>query len=158
MCPEDWPSVKQIYWEGIATGDASFETSIPEWHVWDKNHLLDCRLVVRMANKIIAWSALSPVSERCIYGGVAEVSIYVAQDSRGKGIATSLLKALIKDSEKKGFWTLQAGIFPENKASINLHLKCGFVQVGLRKKLGKLNGIWRDVILLERRSDKVGIE
>ena len=158
MHSKHWLSVKRIYQEGIDTGVATFEVNTPEWQIWDKNHLPDCRLVVQVGNRIIAWAALSPVSDRCVYGGVAEVSIYVAQNSRSKGVASSLLKALIEESEKSGIWTLQAGIFPENIASIKLHLKCGFVQVGIRKKLGKLNGIWRDVVLLERRSDRVGIE
>lgn len=155
---EHWPFVRQIYQEGIRTGDATFETSVPEWKIWDNNHLSECRLVFRMGNKIVAWAALSPVSDRCVYGGVAEVSIYVAQKARGRGIASALLEALIKESEKSGIWTLQAGIFPENIASLRLHLKCGFREVGLRKNLGKLNGIWRDVLLLERRSNRVGIK
>jgi len=156
--PEDWRHVREIYEEGIESGDATFETQVPAWDEWDKLHLSYCRLVVRQNSKILAWAALSPISERCIYGGVAEVSIYVSQNWRSKGIGTLLLNALIKESEKKGIWILQAGIFPENKASVKLHLKCGFREVGVREKLGKHKGVWRDVLYLERRSRCVGID
>jgi L-amino acid N-acyltransferase YncA len=155
---EDWMQVREIYAQGIATGVATFETQVPEWEEWNKLHFSYCRLVVRQNNKILAWAALSPISERCIYGGVAEVSIYVSQNWRSKGIGTLLLKALITESENKGIWTLQASIFPENKNSLNLHLKCGFRIIGVRKKLGKHKGVWRDVLFLERRSRRVGID
>jgi phosphinothricin acetyltransferase len=157
LYPADWDQVRKIFAEGIETGDATFETKVPEWDDWHKSHLSACRLVVRNDNKVIAWAALSPVSERCVYGGVAEVSIYVSREAQGKGVGKTLLSALIAESEKKNIWTLQAGIFPENKASLKLHLKCGFREVGLREKLGQLDGLWRDVILLERRSRKAGI-
>lgn len=150
----DWPEVKRIYQEGIATGHATFETKAPTWKVWDRSHLKDCRLVYDEHSKILGFAALSPVSERCVYGGVAEVMVYVAESARGKGVGTKLLDALSEASENKGFWTLQAGIFPENKDSIRLHQRAGFRVVGVREKLGKMNGRWRDVLLLERRSGK----
>jgi phosphinothricin acetyltransferase len=152
MQAADWPAVRAIYEEGIATGQATFETAPPERSEWDQNHLPAPRLVTRRDNVVAGWAALSPVSERCVYGGVAEVSIYVAQAHRGRGLGKALLRELIKRSEAAGIWTLQAGIFPENEASIGLHLANGFRLVGKRERLGLLNGVWRDVILLERRS------
>ena len=152
MQTNDWPQVKTIYEEGIATKNATFETSVPEWDDWNKEHLKHCRFVARNGHHIVGWAALSPVSGRCIYGGVAEVSVYIASEVQGKGIGKQLLSKLIEESEKNDIWTLQAGIFPENQASIGLHKKLGFREVGFRDKIGKLDGIWRDVILLERRS------
>ena len=155
MTETDWPQVRLIYEQGIATGQATFETEVPDWRSWNSNHLHECRLVAREVNQMIGWAALSPVSGRCVYGGVAEVSVYVAGVLRGQGIGTVLLQSLVAASEESGLWTLEAGIFPENLASITMHEKCGFERVGLRKRLGRLNGIWRDVLLLERRSELI---
>jgi L-amino acid N-acyltransferase YncA len=157
MEEEDWPAVAQILREGIATGNATFETTVPEWEEWDRAHLRDCRLVARAGDRIVGWAALSPVSNRCVYGGVAEVSVYVAARAWGQGIGTLLLRALVEASEGAGIWTLQAGIFPENVASIRLHEACGFRKVGIRERLGQMDGVWRDVVLLERRSHTVGV-
>jgi L-amino acid N-acyltransferase YncA len=155
--PEDWPTVRAIYEEGIATGNATFETQVPVWEDWDASHLRDCRLVARRGGHIVGWGALSPVSGRCVYAGVAEVSVYVAAAARGQGIGKRLLQALIEVSERQGIWTLQAGVFPENEASIALHESCGFREVGARARIGQLRGVWRDVVLLERRSEVVGV-
>ena len=152
MRPEDWPAVREIYSQGIATRLATFETAPPEWPEWDRGHLPAPRLVMRLGDDVAGWAALSPVSQRCVYGGVAEVSIYVAQEHRGQGLGKALLQELVARSESQGIWTLQAGIFPENEASIRLHLACGFRMVGTRERLGQLEGVWRDVALLERRS------
>jgi phosphinothricin acetyltransferase len=156
MKDDDWPQVCEIYREGIATGHATFETEVPPWEKWDSGHLRECRLLARDSHRILGWAALSPVSARRVYGGVMEVSIYVAATARGRGMGKSLLQALVEQSERCGTWTLQAGIFPENVASIALHKSCGFREVGLRERLGKLGGVWRDVLLLERRSQSVG--
>jgi len=153
----DWPVVRSIYLEGIATGNATFETSAPEWEKWDAGHLSTCRFVARSGNEILGWAALTPVSSRCVYAGVAEVSVYVAERARGKKIGASLLRVLIEASEAEGIWTLQAGIFPENTASLTLHQAAGFRSVGRREKIGKLHGQWRDTLLLERRSTKTGL-
>jgi phosphinothricin acetyltransferase len=152
---DDWPSVKTIYEEGIATKNATFETEVPEWNEWDKEHLKTCRIVARNGQSVFGWAALSPVSGRCIYSGVAEVSVYVSSQHRGYGTGKLLLTKLIEKSEKTDIWTLQAGIFPENQTSIGLHKNLGFREVGIREKIGKLDGIWRDVILLERRSKHI---
>jgi len=152
MQKSDWEAVRTIYHEGILTGNATFETGVPEWGIWDKHHFKTCRFVARKNHQIVGWSALSPVSPRAVYQGVAEVSVYITDSAQGIGIGKALLSKLIEESEKKGFWTLQAGIFPENRASIALHLSCGFREVGLRERLGQLNDVWRDVVLLERRS------
>lgn len=152
MREEDWPAVKAIYEEGIATGLATFETEAPSWEAWDEDHLATCRLVARERDQVEGWAALSPVSGRCVYAGVAEISVYVAASARGRGVGKALLSQLIKESEAAGIWTLEAGIFPENKASLALHKACRFRQVGYRERLGQLNGLWRDVILMERRS------
>ena len=157
MRSEDWPAVRNIYSEGIATGNATFETEIPEWAKWDQRHLQDCRLVAQAGERILGWAALSPVSSRRVYSGVAEVSVYAAAETRGRGVGKMLLQLLVTQSERCGMWTLQAGIFPENAASIALHKSCGFREVGLRRKLGQRGGIWRDVLLLERRSLSVGV-
>lgn len=154
----EWEDVRRIYAEGIATGNATFETEPPSWEAWDRAHRPDSRLVARHGDRVLGWAALSPVSGRCVYGGVAEVSVYVAAAARGHGVGRRLLEALVSASEAAGVWTLQAGIFPENWASIALHELCGFRRVGTRERLGRLGGKWRDVALLERRSRRVGVE
>jgi len=157
MEPTDWPGVRTIYLEGIATRNATFETEAPAWERWDAAHLRFARVVAREGQTILGWGALSPVSDRCCYAGVAETSVYIGADHRGRGIGEALLRNMIEASEKHGVWTLQAGIFPENLASVALVKKCGFREVGRRERLGKLDGVWRDVLLLERRSKKVGV-
>jgi L-amino acid N-acyltransferase YncA len=157
MTPADWSAVRAIYEEGIATGHATFETTAPEWEKWDSGHRPECRLVARRNNDVLGWAALSPVSGRCVYAGVAEVSVYVAAAARGLGVGKTLLQTLIDAAEQAGIWTLQAGIFPENTASMALHRACGFREVGRRERLGQMNGVWRDVALLERRSKVVGV-
>jgi L-amino acid N-acyltransferase YncA len=157
MAPADWTAVREIYGEGIATGNATFETELPDWQKWDSAHRADCRLVAEREKRIVGWAALSPVSSRRVYAGVAEVSVYVAASARGNGIGRELLKSLIEESEGRGIWTLQAGIFPENHASVMLHKSLGFRAVGVRHRIGKLGDVWRDVLLLERRSSIVGI-
>ncbi len=157
MTAADWPEVCAIYEAGIATGNATFETSAPTYEAWDRSHLADHRLVARSADDdIVGWAALSPVSDRCAYGGVAENSIYIHHDARGRGVGRVLLDRLISSSEAAGFWTLQTGIFPENVASMALHQRCGFRVIGTRQSIGRLNGVWRDTLLLERRSTTVG--
>ncbi len=152
-----YTSVKEIYELGIVTGNATFETSAPSWEVWDKSHLAASRFVAIDENeKIVGWAALTAVSGRCVYAGVAEVSVYVHSYARGKGVGKKLLEELICESEKENLWTLQAGIFPENIASIKLHEQCGFRQIGYREKIGKMKNVWRDTLLLERRSKVVG--
>jgi phosphinothricin acetyltransferase len=151
----DWLAVRAIYLSGIATGLATFETEAPAWSAWDAAHLQAPRLVMRSAAGVAGWAALSPVSQRCVYGGVAEVSIYLAEAYRGRGLGKQLLAELVRQSEDEGIWTLQAGIFPENEASIAVHLACGFRLVGVRQRLGQLHGVWRDVALLERRSEVI---
>lgn len=156
MKKEDWEQVRDIFIEGINTGNATFETKAPTWEEWDKGHFSVSRLVAREGNDVIGWAALSPISSREAHSGVGEVSIYISERSIGKGIGTKLMEELINSSEMNGFWTLQTNIFPENETSIKLHKKFGFNEVGVRKRLGKLNGVWRDVVLLERRSSVVG--
>jgi L-amino acid N-acyltransferase YncA len=157
MTAGDWPRVGSIYREGIATRQATFEQSEPSWETWDAGHLPMARLVATNAdnNTVIGWAALSRVSARAAYSGVAEVSVYVGGDFRGKGVGSNLLKALILESEKNGIWTLQASMFPENDASLALHKSCGFRVVGTREKIARLDGVWRDTLLLERRSKNV---
>ena len=155
--PSDWEAARAIYLEGIATRNATFETDAPNWPKWDSSHFSFGRRVARENGEILGWAALSPVSDRCCYSGVAEVSVYVDAHQRGRGVGTALLRSVIEASEKQGIWTLQAGIFPENLASLALVRKCGFREVGRRKRLGQLEGIWRDVLLLERRSEIVGL-
>lgn len=159
MRPGDWDAVRAIYLQGIATGNATFEQNAPDWLAWDSAHLQVPRLVVRSAGDqaLGGWAALSPVSGRCVYAGVAEVSVYVAEPVRGQGIGRALLDALVVASEVAGIWMLQAGIFPENTASVALHHRCGFRTVGCRHRLGQMKGVWRDVLLLERRSTVVGV-
>jgi phosphinothricin acetyltransferase len=159
MKPEHWEDVERIHREGIATRAATFETeSEASWEAWSESHLDYARLVAVRDGGVVGWAALSPVSDRCVYGGVAEVSIYVGAEARGGGIGSRLLTALIEESEANGIWTLQAGIFPVNKHSIVLHEKLGFRVVGRRERLGQLDGKWMDVMLLERRSKRVGID
>jgi len=150
-----WEAVSGVFREGIATGEATFETACPDWAEWDASHLTACRFVALAEGRVVGWAALAPVSERCVYGGVAEVSVYVAAAARGAGAGSALLAALVAASEREGLWTLQAGAFPENGVSIALHRKHGFREVGTRERLGKLAGVWRDVVLLERRSPTV---
>jgi phosphinothricin acetyltransferase len=157
VTPYDWPVVRTIYLEGIATGNATFETEAPEWEKWDAAHIATCRLVARLNRQVLGWAALSRASSRCVYSGVAEVSVYVAGAARGRGIGLQLLSGLVTASEQAGIWTLQAGIFPENQASIRLHERCGFRIVGRRERLGQLKETWRDVLLMERRSAVAGI-
>ncbi|MDT5263326.1 MAG: hypothetical protein QOC61_2330 [Acidobacteriota bacterium] len=157
MLPGHWESVRAIYVEGLATGHATFETGATDWLRWDASHLSPCRLVALADGGVVAgWAALSPVSARKVYAGVAEVSVYVAEEFRGARVGRKLLEALIEESEAEGLWTLQASIFPENEASVALHRACGFREVGRRERIGQLAGRWRDTILLERRSRAVG--
>jgi phosphinothricin acetyltransferase len=156
MTASDWPEVASVYAHGIATGDATFEEEVPTWRAWDASHLGACRLVFVDDDEVLGWVALSPVSDRCAYQGVAEVSLYVAAGARGRGIGSDLLRRLIECSEAEGIWTLQAGIFPENVSSLGIHHRLGFRTVGTRERLGILNGRWRDVVLLERRSEVAG--
>ena len=156
MRPEDWPQVAAIYQEGIATGNATFENSVPEWAQWDAAHLTSPRLVARAGDKVAGWAALSPVSRRAVYAGVAEVSVYVSKVMQGRGIGRLLLEALVEASEEHGLWTLQAGVFPENARSIAIHKQAGFRVVGTRERLGCMDGAWRNVVLMERRSTRVG--
>ncbi|MBV9957853.1 MAG: N-acetyltransferase [Acidobacteria bacterium] len=158
MNAEDWEQVRVVYLEGIATGHATFETQAPAWEEWDARHLPYSRLVARDGETIKGWAALSPVSSRHVYAGVAEISVYVGANHRGEGVGKALLDALISDSENNGIWSLQAGIFPENSRSITMHKQCGFREVGKRERIGKMNGVWRDTVLLERRSKVVGAD
>ncbi len=163
MRETDAPAVLEIYGEGIATGHATFQDAVPDWADWDEGHLVRPRLIAEDSSGILGWAALSPVSGRCIYAGVAEVSVYVGTAGRGRGLGRRLLAALVTDSEDAGIWTLQAGIFPENVASIELHKRHGFRVVGTRERLGRMDygplaGAWRDVVLMERRSAAVGAE
>jgi phosphinothricin acetyltransferase len=153
----DWPAVRAIYEEGIATRQATFETAAPEWAAWDASRLAAGRLVARRGRTVVGWAALSPVSSRAVYSGVAEVSVYVAAAARGQGVGRLLLNALVEASEAAGIWTLQAGIFPENEASVALHLGCGFRVVGRRERIACHYGVWRDALMLERRSRSVGV-
>ena len=158
MKPSDWEAVKEISEEGIATGNATFQQSAPTWEEWNNSHLQHSRIVAKEDNNILGWAALTPVSGRCVYAGVAEVSVYVTDKARGKGLGKQLLQKLIEESEANGIWTLQAGIFPENRASIKIHEACGFRILGTRERIGKMNGAWRDTILMERRSETVGLD
>lgn len=154
--PGDWDDVARIYAEGIETRLATFETEVPSWQAWDRAHLPEHRLIAREHGRGAGWAALAPVSSRCIYAGVAEVSVYVAAKARGQGVGTALLSALVASSEAGGVWTLEAGILPENEASVRMHERCGFRVVGRRERLGRMDGEWRDVLLLERRSRVAG--
>ena len=152
-----YPQIAAIYLQGIATGVATFQTEATDWEVWDKSHLPNCRIVAFESNQMAGWAALSPVSSRCVYAGVAEVSIYIAENFRGKGVGKYLLSTLIEESETAGLWTLQSSIFSENKASIKLHEQCGFRIIGYREKIGKKGDVWKDNIIMERRSKIVGL-
>jgi phosphinothricin acetyltransferase len=154
--PEHWPEVARIYADGIATGHATFETEVPGWERWDRTHLTEHRFVAQRDGAVVGWTAVSPVSDRCVYGGVVENSVYVDEEARGQGVGRLLLERLIASTEQAGIWTIQTGIFPENEASLRLHERVGFEIVGRRRRLGRLHGVWRDVLLLERRSDTVG--
>lgn len=156
--PSDWTEVRRIYLEGIETGNATFETEAPTWEAWDAAHRADCRLAAREEQGLLGWAAITPVSDRCVYGGVGDLSVYVSRDARGRGVGRLLLAALIEESEQAGVWTLQAGIFPENEPSLKLHRSLGFRLVGRRDRIGRMRGVWRDVLLLERRSPKVGLD
>jgi phosphinothricin acetyltransferase len=153
---DDWPEVARIYEEGIRTGNATFETEMPSWEAWDAAHLPGHRFVAEQDGRILGWIALVPVSQRECYAGVAEVSAYVAEGSRGRGVGAQLLAALIESSERAGIWTLETGVFPENEPSLRLLQRFGFRVVGTRERVGQLHGIWRDVVFLERRSEVVG--
>lgn len=157
LTSEDYPMISKIYELGIQSGNATFETKAPAWAEWDQSHLATCRFIAidEMGNGL-GWAALTPVSGRCVYSGVAEVSVYVHPDSQGRGIGKMLLNELIEASEKQNIWTLQAGIFPENTASLKIHEQCGFRQIGYHEKIGKMKNVWRDTVLLERRSKVVG--
>lgn len=157
MTPDDWDDVARIYREGIDTGHATFEVEVPSWEAWNSSKLLVCRLVAERSGVVVAWAALSPVSRRSVYRGVAEPSIYVSSDARGDGVGRALLTALVEASEKSGIWTLQTSIFPENAASIALHESVGFRAIGIRARVGEHHGRWRDTVLMERRSATVGI-
>lgn len=157
MRPCDWEFVRAIYLEGIATGEATFETEAPDWERWDAGHLPQCRLVARNSDGVLGWAALSPVSKREVYAGVAEVSVYVAESARRRGVGGALMRALIEASERHGVWTMQSSVFPENHASVALHLKHGFREVGRRERIARRHGVWRDTVVLERRSRVVGL-
>lgn len=150
---DDWAAVKEIYQQGVASGNATFETEPPDWSAWDRAHSL--RLVAEQRGEVLGWAALSPVSERCVYEGVAEDSVYVSSAAQGRGVGRLLLDELVRRAEAAGVWTVQTGIFPENRASLELHKRCGFRVVGVRERLGKHDGVWRDVVFLERRSKEV---
>ncbi|PHQ76696.1 MAG: phosphinothricin acetyltransferase [Shewanella sp.] len=154
----DFEQVQSIYLQGIKTGNATFEKRVKSWPEWDEAMLKECRLVAELNGKLVGWAALSSVSNRAVYAGVAEVSIYISSSAKRMGVGTSLLLELVELSEVAGLWSLQAGIFPENEASLHIHKKCGFTVLGTRDRLGKMNGIWRNVTLLERRSQVEGIE
>ena len=155
LAPDDWPAVRAIYEDGIRSG-ATFETRAPTWEAWDAAHP-ELRLVAERDGAVVGWAALSPYSDRCCYRGVGEVSVYVGEAARGSGVGRLLLEALVERSEQAGYWTLSAGLFPENEASLKLHEACGFRLIGVRERLGELDGVWRDTIWLERRSKLVGV-
>ena len=155
MSDGDWEQVRSIYLEGVSSGNSTFETEAPSWELWNESHLPFARLVMRAEGQILGWAALSPVSKRSAYRGVAELTVYVTESARHHGIGRALLQALIDESERNGIWTLQASIFPENVASAKLHLRCGFREVGRRERIATLHGVWRDTVLFERRSKTV---
>ncbi|EJL75805.1 GNAT family N-acetyltransferase [Chryseobacterium populi] len=154
---DHFSEIAEIYKQGLETGHATFETSVPVWESWDKSKLKHSRFAAAIDNTVVGWAALSAVSDRCVYGGVAEVSIYISNDYKGKGIGKALMLKLIEESEANGIWTLQSGMFPENEATVALHKSSGFRIIGYREKIGKLGNIWRDTIMMERRSKTVGI-
>jgi L-amino acid N-acyltransferase YncA len=155
MRDEDWPAVRDIYEAGIATGNATFETAAPSWERWNASHLPDHRLVATVEEDVVGWAALSPVSDRCVYAGVAESSVYIHPDHRGHGLGVDLMDSLVAGAERSGCWTIQTGIFPENTASIAIHERVGFRIVGRRERIGQLTGVWRDTLFLERRSSRL---
>lgn len=158
MSESHWEQVSQIYLEGINTNKATFQSTVPTWNEWNNSHIKTCRLVAISNDTILGWTALSPTSSRCVYAGVAEVSIYISKKYRGIGVGTTLLNELIIRSEKAGFWTLQSGIIAKNTESISLHKRCGFNISRIREKIAKMNNSeWLDVVLMERRSTTVGI-
>ncbi len=154
---DHWEPVRSIYLDGIATGHATFETGPPEWDQWNASHLPAPRLIAMQRESVIGWAALNPVSTRAVYVGVAEVSIYIDKVFRGQGSGLALLRRLVAEAETNGIWTLQASVFPENEASVRLHASCGFSVVGTRERIAKLDGVWRDTLLLERRSMRAGL-
>ncbi len=153
--PGDWPAVSRIFWDGIRTGLASFETGVPSWEAWDEDHLAEPRLVATVFDEVAGWAALAPVSRRHCYRGVAENSVYVDAAHRGRGIGLLLLDALVRRAERAGIWTIQTSVFPENKGSVALHLRCGFRIVGVRERIARRDGLWRDTLFLERRSEAI---
>ena len=155
MRQDDWPAVASIYADGLATGAATFETEVPSWEQWDSGHLHAPRLVAETSEGVCGWIALAPVSARECYRGVVEHSVYVHDDWQGRGIGRALLERLFESTEAAGIWTIQTGVFPENEASLAMHEKCGFRVVGTQERLGKLDGVWRDVVVLERRSEAI---
>jgi len=158
MHNSDWDVVREIFIEGIGTANATFRTEAPTWEKWNKDHLTNCRFVAKQNEEVVGWVALSQISSMPAFSGVAEVSIYISSSAAGMGVGSRLLEHVIDASEKNNIWTIQSMIFPENIASINLHRKFGFEEVGTRKQMGRLNGVWRDVVLLERRSSIVGVK
>ena len=158
MTPDDWTAVARIYRQGIDTRNATFETEVPTWESWDRTHLPTPRLVARRGSEVLGWAALSPVSDRCAYAGVAENSVYVDASARGQGLGRELLGTLVARAESAGIWTVQTGIFPENASSVRVHEACGFRVVGVRRRIGRLEGRWRDVLFMERRSQTVGAD
>ncbi len=157
LLPEHAAAVQRVYADGIATGQATFETEVPDWDGWDRARLPEHRFVAVLGDDVVGWSALSPTSTRAVYAGVAEVSVYVGAAARARGVGAALLSRLITSSERGGIWTLQSGVFPENVASLALHERLGFRRVGVRERIGRQDGWWRDVVLLERRSDVAGV-
>ncbi|WP_336960017.1 N-acetyltransferase family protein [Chryseobacterium contaminans] len=155
---EHYPEISKIYQQGIETGVATFETSVPSWESWSESKLSHSRMIAVQDDAVLGWAALSKVSSRCVYEGVAEVSIYVSENHRGKGVGKFLMHQLIEESEANGIWTLQSGMFPENEATIALHKAFGFRMIGYRERIGKLQGVWRDSVMMERRSKVVGID
>ena len=153
--PDDWPEVARIYEEGIATGNATFETEVPSWEAWDAAHLPEHRFVAERDGRVVGWIALLPVSSRCCYAGVAEISAYVAEDARGQGVGASCSRPRSRAPSATGIWTLQTGVFPENEPSLGLLRRFGFRALGTQERIGRLHGVWRDVVLLERRSEVV---
>jgi len=155
MTPDDWVAVAEIYWDGMRDGLATFETELPVWPEWDAAHHAEHRLVAERFGRLIGWAALAPISRRRCYAGVAENSVYVARSARGQGVGRMLLEALVAGAEAAGIWTIQCSVFPENAASVSLHESCGFRVVGIRERIAQRDGIWRDVVLLERRSEAI---
>ena len=149
--PDDYSAVAAVFAEGIATGLATFETEVPAWDEWDEGHLADHRFVAELDGEVVGWIAVVPYSRRAVYRGVGEESVYVAERARGRGVGRALLEAVIESARDGGLWTLQAGVFTDNAASLALHRAGGFREVGIRERIGQLDGVWRDVVLLELR-------